>query len=269
VDERMFGRRGPRLPVVGMGTRKTLDVSDPAQVEARKRLVNEALTAGTRIFDSSPMYGAAERVLGQALEGRRKEAFVATKVWARSASEIESQISASLECFGGHIDLYQVHNLMHTEEVLHRLKELRSTGQVSMIGVTHHDPRALPELARWMEKGDIDAVQLLYNASRVEVEERVLPLAAELGIGVLIMEPLGAGMLVAEEPPAGLMDRLRAKGVRTWAQSLPKWVLSDPRVHAVLPATRRAGRPSENAVAGAPPWLDAEERDAIRAVFDR
>lgn len=269
MEERRFGRRGPLLPVVGMGTRKTLDVTSSPEVEARRRLIEEALSTGTRVFDSSPMYGAAERVLGEALKGQRERAFIATKVWARSPSEIEPQIRASLEYFGGHIDFYQVHNLQHTAEVLPRLKELRSTGQVSMVGVTHHDPRALPELAHWMESGDIDAVQILYNASRIEVEDRILPLASQLGLGVLVMEPLGAGMLTLEEPPPKLMERLRAKGVRTWAQALLKWVLSDPRVQVVIPATRKLGRPTENAAAGSPPWFDAEERAAIRAVFDR
>lgn len=255
--------------MVGMGTRKTLDVPPGPETETRARLVGEALAAGTRVFDSSPMYGSAERVLGSALRSRRKESFVATKVWARTAAEIEPQIQASLETFGGHIDLYQVHNLVRVEEVLPRLKALRSTGQVSLVGVTHFDPRALPELERWMAKGDIDAVQLLYNAGRSDVEDRVLPLAEQLGLAVLVMEPLGAGMLVAEEPPAALMERLRAKGVRTWAQALLKWVLSDPRVDVVLPATRRAGRPTENALAGEPPWFDAAERAAVQGIFDR
>lgn len=269
MERRALGRGKTRLPVVGMGTRKTFDVSTPADREARGRLVEEAFAAGTTVFDSSPMYGAAEDVLGAALKTRRADAFVATKVWARRPEDIDAQIRASLAYFGGRIELQQVHNLVRTEEVLPKLKALRSTGQISMVGVTHFDPRALPELERWMRTGDVDAVQVLYNAARPEVDERILPLAEELGLGVLVMEPFGAGMLVAEDPPPRLMERLRDKGVRTWAQALLKWVLSDPRVHVVLPATRRTGRPTENALAGRPPWFDAEERAAIQAVFDR
>lgn len=269
METRKFGRKGPVLPVIGMGTRKTFDVKSPADVEARKALVEEALAAGTTVFDSSPMYGESERILGDTLRSRRDKVVIATKVWARNREEIDKQIEASLRFFGGRIDIYQVHNLALVDEVIPRLKDLRSTGQVSMIGVTHFDPRATPELIRWMEKGDIDMVQILYNAARCEAEEKLLPCAQEMDIGVLVMEPFGAGMLVAEEPPQPLMNRLRAKGVRTWAQALLKWVLSDPRVDVVLPATRRAGRAAENAEAGSPPWFDAEERKAIENFFDR
>lgn len=269
MELRRWGPKAPLLPVVGMGTRKTFDVTDPAAEPSRVHLVDEALSAGTTVFDSSPMYGTAERVLGQALQGRRDQAFVATKLWPAPGRSLDGQVQDALGFFGGHVELYQSHNLLKIEEVLPRLKSLKSTGQARWIGATHFDPRRLSDLAQLMERGDIDVVQILYNASRLEVEERILPLAEQLGIGVFVMEPFGAGMLVAEDPPPRLLESLRAKGIRTWAQALLKWVLSDPRVHVVLPATRRPGRPLENAQAGRPPWLTPEERQAITGLFDR
>lgn len=267
MEKRTLGGRGPALPVVGMGTWKTFDVRGSAEEKARHEIVSEALRSGAQLFDSSPMYGEAERVLGDALRERRKEAFVATKVWARADGEMETQIEASLKFFGGAIDLYQVHNLSRVEEVLPRILDLRSTGQVGKVGATHYRPHAFGDLAKLMESGKIDAVQIPYNARDREAELRLLPLAEELGLGVLVMEPLGTGGLVQTSPPPELLPRLRHKGVETWGQVLLKWILSDPRVDVILPATARRGRPAENAKAGAPPWFDAEEREAVSAVF--
>lgn len=267
MDKRSLGKRGPKTPVVGMGTWKTFDVRGAREERVRHELVGEALKAGTQLFDSSPMYGEAERVLGDALRERRKVAFVATKVWARADGEMEHQIGAALGFFQGHVDLYQVHNLSRLEEVLPRLLGLKSTGQVSWVGATHYRVEAFDELAKLMESGKIDTVQIPYNARDRAAEQRLLPLAEELGLGVLVMEPLGTGGLITTPPPPALLHRLRPKGVETWAQVLLKWILSDPRVDVILPATSRAGRPTENARAGAPPWFDEEERAAVSAVF--
>ncbi len=267
MERRTLGQRGPPLGVVGMGTWKTFDVKGKSEEAARHRLVEEALRAGTRVFDSSPMYGEAERVLGDGVRAHRKQAFVATKVWARAPGELDTQVRAALGFYGGHIDLYQVHNLSRTEEVLPRLLELRSTGQVSWVGATQYRAEAFPKLMTLMRSGKIDAVQVPYNAKERTVEREVLPLAEELGLGVLVMQPLGTGELLRTSPPHDLMEKLRPKGVNTWAQVLEKWVLSDPRVDVILPATERPGRPTENAKAGEPPWFDPDEREAIAKIF--
>ena len=263
MDKRRLGRTGATIPVVGMGTWKTFDVRGTAEEHIRSDLVAEALKAGTRLFDSSPMYGEAERVLGQALGSRRREAFVATKVWAKSLPEAHRQIQASLQYFQGHIDLYQVHNLSLVQEVLPLLLDLKSTGQVRYVGATHWNSQHFAELAKVMESGRIDTVQIPYNARDQGVAKSLLPLAEELDLGVLVMVPLGTGTLTRNPPPRDEYATLEGKGIHTWAQALLKWVLSDPRVDVVLPATSRPGRPTENALAGEPPWLSEPERDTV------
>lgn len=269
MERRQFGTAGPLLPVVGMGTWRTFDVSAAEEVAARRRVVDVALEAGSRVFDSSPMYGAAERVLGQALAGRRRQAYVATKVWTPSPEEGRAQVQSALGFFDGYVDLYQVHNLVSWEQHLPLLEELREAGKVGMIGATHYDPSAFQELMRVMESGRIQAVQIPYNPLEREVEREVLPLAAYLGVGVLVMRPLGQVELVKNPPPASELRFLERFGIRTWAQALLKWALSDPRIHVVIPATAVPEHARENAAAGEPPWLDAEARERVAALAAR
>ena len=245
---------GIEVPCVGMGTWQTFDVRD-----SRDALVDEAIAAGTRVFDSSPMYGRAEQVLGAALEPHRDDAFVATKIWTRSAGEGREQAERALAWFGGRIDLYQVHNLVATDAQLDLMEELREEGSVRLLGATHYSASAFGELADLMRGGRIDAIQVPYNPRERAVEHEILPLAAELGIGVLVMRPFAEGALTRRVPDADLS----ALGVETWAQALLKWVLSDARCTCAIPATSRSGRPTENARAGEPPWLDPEQRDYV------
>jgi aryl-alcohol dehydrogenase-like predicted oxidoreductase len=262
MEQRVLGVSGLTVPVVGMGTWRTFDVRGAA--EARSRAVVEAaLAAGASFFDSSPMYGEAERVLGAVLEGRRAQALIATKVWAQGAAEGEAQIQGALRFFGGGVDLYQVHNLVSWREHLVRLEWLRDAGHVRAIGATHYSPSAFDELRRVMETGRITAIQIPYNPREREVERVILPLAAELRLGIVVMRPFGEGTLMRRPPPNTALAPLRPFGVTTWAQALLKWVLSDPRCHVAIPATSRPERMAENAAAGAPPWFEPEERALV------
>ncbi|HUS16622.1 MAG TPA: aldo/keto reductase [Chloroflexia bacterium] len=263
MEQRPLGKSGLDVPVVGMGTWRTFDVREPAAEAARREVVTAALAAGTTLFDSSPMYGQSERVLGLALAGRRDAAFVATKVWTRDRSEARAQIAAALGFYEGRVDLYQIHNLVAWRDHLPLLEDLVATGQVGTIGATHYDHAAFPELITVMQTGRIMAIQVPYNAIDQAVSKEVLPLAAELGLGVIVMRPLGGGELLAHPPKPADLAPLERFGVTTWAQALLKWVLSDPRVTAAIPATSRAERTAENAAAGTPPWLDAEARDRV------
>jgi aryl-alcohol dehydrogenase-like predicted oxidoreductase len=230
---------------------------------ARRAIVDAALATGTTLFDTSPMYGEAERVLASALTGRRKQAIVADKVWASSLREGRQQIRRALDWYLGTVDIYQIHNLVAWREHLPVLEELRERGAVRAIGATHYRYQAFGELATVMETGRIHAIQIPYNAADRVVERDILPLAEQLGLGVLVMRPLGAGALVRHAPSADDLEPLARFGVRTWAQALLKWILSDPRVHCVLPATSKAERAVENAVAGDPPWFDEETREYV------
>jgi diketogulonate reductase-like aldo/keto reductase len=250
VEERRLG------PVVGLGTWRTFD----GDVRLATQVVDAAFDAGTRVFDTSPMYGAAERTLAAAFEGRRDEAIVATKIWTPDPDEAGVQYRNQLDWFRGRVDIEQVHNLVAWQEHLPWLERERDAGRVGRIGVTHYSASAFPELARALRTQRFDAVQLPYNPQQREVERELLPLAAEHRIPVLVMVPLGSGRLVARAPAPEQLDSLRPFGIETWAQALLKWTLSDERVDVVLPATKRPEHVRENAEAGDPPWFGVDER---------
>ena len=247
---RALGRTRLRVPVIGMGTWQTFDTDGD-----RRPLSEEAIAAGITLFDASPMYGRAEETLARAIRERRDEVTIATKVWTADPHEGRRQIDHALQLFG-RVEIYQVHNLVNWQAHLPALEALQAEGRVAAVGATHYLAAAFDELCAVMRTGRLDMIQVPYNLARREVEHRVLPLAAELGLGVLVHSPLRDGVL--DHPPEAA--RLRALGVDTWAQAVLKWIASDERVSGVLTATRTPGRPTENAQAGRPPWFDAEQR---------
>ncbi len=263
VELRRLGQTDLMVPAVGVGTWQVFDVRGrKAELRVHEQ-VTEALSVGANLFDSSPMYGSAERVLGQALEGRRRDAVVATKVWTPSAREGRAQIERAMEYFGGTVDLYQVHNLVAWNDHLPVLEGLRDEGKVRVAGATHYSPAAFGELANVMRTGRIGAIQIPYNPVETEVEREILPLAEELGLGVVVMRPLGEGALMRRLPSQEDFAPLKEFGVETWAQALIKWALSDRRCHVAIPATSRPGRIAENARAGDPPWFGPEARELV------
>jgi len=251
VEERRLG------PVVGVGTWRTFD----SDVALARGIVEAAAAAGVRVYDSSPMYGGAERSLGEALDGRRAESIIATKIWTRSPEQGREQLQRQLEWFGGRVDVEQVHNLVSWRGHLGWLERARDDGAVGRLGVTHYDASAFPELEEALRTERFDVVQLPYNVRDQDCLTRLLPLAHELGIAVIVMEPLGAGSLVRRRAPTSdKLEPLADFGITTWAQALLKWILSDPRVDVVIPGTSRPARVADNAAAGTPPWFGPEER---------
>jgi aryl-alcohol dehydrogenase-like predicted oxidoreductase len=233
MERRRFGRTEWEVPVIGLGTWQTFDVGPEGERMARE-VVDAVWQGGTRLFDSSPMYGRAEGVLGRALSDHRDEALVATKIWTSSPSEARSQFDHQLRYFGGRVDLEQVHNLVAWEEHLEWLEEERAAGKVGFLGATHYSAGAFDELERVMQTGRIDAIQVPYNPREREAERRILPLAAELDLGVIAMRPLGGGALVR----------------RHGAEELLKWTLSDERIHVAIPATSSVAHARANIRAG-------------------
>jgi aryl-alcohol dehydrogenase-like predicted oxidoreductase len=249
MERRRFGRIGWEVPVIGLGTWQTFDVG-PAGEDAARAVVDVVWDNGTRLFDSSPMYGRAESVLGRALSDRRADALVATKIWTGSAAEAHSQFAAQLEYFGGRVDLEQIHNLVRWRDHLDWLEEERAAQTIGFLGATHYGADAFDELEQVMRTGRIDAIQVPYNPLQREAERRILPLAEDLDLGVIAMRPLGGGSLVR----------------RFDATELLKWTLGDERVHVAIPATSSVAHASANAAAGEAPWPSPVER---RALVDR
>ena len=267
MERRALGGSGLEVPAVGMGTWRTFDVRGAAAEATARAVIDAALAAGATFFDSSPMYGEAERVLGAALAGRRDQAQIATKVWAHGLREGQQQIDRALAWFGGHIELYQIHNLANWQGHLPVLERLKAEGRIGAIGATHYSASAFDELVTVMKTGGISVIQVPYNPLQREVEKRVLPLAAELNIGVLVMRPFGEGGLLRRLPTEEALRPLRPFGIETWPQALLKWGLSDPRCHVAIPATTRPERMTANARAGEAPWLGPEEREYVARLF--
>jgi len=259
LEHRPFADR--EVPVIGMGTSKTFDVAHVD--DDRQRITDTALDAGATFVDSSPMYGNAERILGETIAPRRAEAIVATKVWTPDDAEAERQIDASLRYFGGHVEVFQVHNLVAWRTRLDQLEARRDRGEIDVVAATHWQASAFGELEDVMRTGRVAAVQVPYNPHERVVEARILPLAQDLGIGVILMRPFAAGGLVGRSPSSADLAPFAEFGVTTWPQVLLKYGLSHPATAVSIPATTRPERMAENAAAGDGPWFGAAEKALV------
>jgi aryl-alcohol dehydrogenase-like predicted oxidoreductase len=262
VEQRVFGNTGLHVPVVGMGTWQTFDVTG-SEADKRNRVTDAAFEMGATFFDSSPMYGEAERVLGRTLRGRRDGAIVATKVWTSNDGEAMKQIATSLGFFRRHVDVFQVHNLVAWRTRLDQLQQLRNEGAVRAIGLTHYAASASDDLLRAMKDPRVQAVQVPYNPRERWIESSILPAAADLGLGVIVMRPFGQGSLARMRMSRSVLEPLKPFGISSWPQALLKWILSDLRCHVAIPATSSPDHVLANAAAGNPPWLGPDERRYI------
>lgn len=269
MERRLFGRCDFAVPVVGMGTWKTFDVRGGRDEAHAAAIVDRALDHGSNLFDSSPMYGEAERVLGAALQGKRRRALVATKIWTPSDEEGRRQAERALSLYDDAVDLYQIHNLVNWRAHLDLLEELKARGVVRAIGATHYQASALDDLIGVMKTGRIDAIQIPYNPAQRDVERAVLPLAEDLDLGVVVMRPFGEGSLARRSPSADDLRPLASFGVQTWPQALLKFVLSDRRCHVAIPATFNVDHLDDNAAAGREPWFGREEREYVASLVHR
>jgi aryl-alcohol dehydrogenase-like predicted oxidoreductase len=239
------------LPVIGMGSAGSYDVETPEEIEVRKKILDNCISYGTNFVDTSPMYKRAEQVIGVTMEGKRDKFLLATKVWCSGRETGIKQIDRSFELMKtDHIEVMQIHNLIDWRTHLPVLEEMKAEGKIDLIGLSHYAEWALPEMAEIMRTGRIDTVQISYNVMEREVEKEILPLAESMGIGVIVMRPVGHGILINRLERQPDLTPLREFGIETWGQALMAWLISDTRVSALIPATTKPERVIENSKAG-------------------
>jgi len=269
--ERAIPASGEALPVIGLGTWRTFDVgagvADRAPLREVLRLF---VAAGGRVIDSSPMYGAAEHVVGDLMAdlGVGGRLFLATKVWTSGKEAGAAQIEQSRHRLRApRIDLMQIHNLLDWRTHLATLRELKAAGRVRYVGVTHYTAGAYDDLERVLRAERLDFVQVNYSLGERDAGRRLLPLARDRGVAVLVNRPFAEGGLfrrVRERPlPAWAADI----GCESWAQVFLKWIVAHPAVTCTIPATSQPKHLVENMKAGAGALPDAALRERIAAAI--
>jgi aryl-alcohol dehydrogenase-like predicted oxidoreductase len=272
MHTRKIPSSGEALPVIGVGTWKGFDVGTSATQRAALAEVLRALfSSGGSVIDSSPMYGRAEGVVGSLLTSAeaRDKAFLATKVWTQGRASGIDQMRRSLALLQQKsIDLMQIHNLLDWRTHLATLRDWKQEGRIRYLGVTHYSSSAYPELEKVMRAESLDFVQLNYSLDDREAEHRLLPLARERGIAVIVNLPFGAGRLPGKLRGKPLPPWIAEIGCATWAQALLKFVLAHPAVTCVIPGTAQPEHMAENSRAGTGPMLDDSIRGKLITYWD-
>jgi diketogulonate reductase-like aldo/keto reductase len=264
-------RDGTRLPAIGLGTWQVFDIGpgEPGRDSARAALA-AFVAGGGRAVDSSPMYGAAEDVLGDLVAegGLRERLYLATKIWTRGEAAGLAQLAESHRRLqAAVIDLVQVHNLIDAAAHLRTLRAARDAGRVRHLGVTHYTASAHGELEAWLAREPLDVVQVNYSLAEPEADARLFGAAADRGAGVLVNRPLAQGGLLRRTRGLPLPGWTVERGVTSWAQFCLKWVLGHPAVTCALVGTRNPAHAADN-VAAARGWIpDATERRRMQADF--
>lgn len=268
---RKIPKSGESLPVVGLGTWQTFDAANESARAPLREVLAEFSRLGGRVIDSSPMYGRAESVAGDlaAELGIQKQLFIATKVWTTGHDAGIRQMEESFRRLRtGRLDLMQVHNLVDYQTHLRTLRAWKSEGKIRYIGVTHYTESAYTELERVLRKEELDFVQLNYSLAERAAERRMLPLAAERGLAVLVNRPLAEGSLFGKVRGKPLPSWAEEIGVASWAQFFLKFVLGHPAVTCVIPATSRVEHLRDNMRAGIAPVPDDAMRKRMAAYLD-
>jgi len=264
---------GEAMPVIGLGTWRAFDVGN--EIFSRRGLMEVLqvfLDAGGRIIDTSPMYGRAEAVTGSLLAelAARPRAFLATKVWTTGRERGIEQMRRSAELLRSDvIDLMQIHNLVDWRTHLATLRRMKGEGRVRYIGITHYTTGALPELARILDsEPDIDFVQLGYSLATRAAETELLPAAAARGAAVIVNQPLERGELFRRVRGRPLPDWAHEFECASWAQLFLKYILAEPAVTCVIPATGNSEHMRDDLGAGFGALPDNRQRRQIRELWD-
>ena len=261
---------GEKLPAVGLGTWLTFDVTRAADRAARGEVMRAFFDGGGRVVDSSPMYGASEETIGAALPPNGRSMFSATKVWTVGALAGKRQLENSYRLWKlQRFDLLQVHNFLDWETHLATLRRMKAEGRVRYIGVTTSHGRRHDLGEKIMREEPIDFIQFTYNLNDRLAEERLLPVAAEKGIAVIINRPFDGGDLFGAKTAKPLPGWAKDIGCASWAEALLKWVIAHPAVTCAIPATRQVAHVAQNTRAMKGPLPDEALRKRIADDYAR
>ena len=262
---------GETLPVVGIGTWRTFDVgSSPSERGPLEEVVALFRERGGRVVDSSPMYGRSEGVVGEIAQrlGATESLFFATKVWTTGREAgIEQMERSARELRTRRIDLEQVHNLVDVRTHLPTLRSWKEQGRIRYLGITHYSSGAYADVEQLLRSEKLDFLQINYSLAEPEAGDRLLPLAAERGIAVLVNRPFGGGDALRRASRTELPGWAAELGCRSWAQLFLKWILANPAVTCVIPGTGRRRHLEDNlgAAEGSLPDESARRRMARAA----
>ncbi|MEX2451365.1 MAG: aldo/keto reductase [Rhodospirillales bacterium] len=264
---RPIPKTGEALPVIGLGTWLVFDVGlTQSEMAPRREVVKLMIDGGGSVIDSSPMYGNAEAVTGELVHdlGARKKAFFATKVWTSGRNSGIRQMDQSFRRMRTEVmDLMQIHNLVDWRTHLKTLRKMKESGKIRYIGITHYTSSALDDLADVIEKEPVDFVQMAYSVGERDAEERLLPLAAEKGVAVLVNRPYEGGDLFGATRGRPLPAWAAEFDCRSWGQFFLKYILAHPAVTCVIPGTGKPAHMLDNLQAGRGRLPDAAHKSKM------
>jgi len=265
----VFPQEKVKLPKIGLGTWQTFDVGSDAAARAPLREVLKLLNGN--VVDSSPMYGTSESVAGDLIAelGMRDRLFIATKVWTSGRDEGIQQMETSFKRLRvERMDLMQVHNLVDVATHTKTLQDWMAQGRVRHIGITHYTASAYAEVERWLKTGAYDFVQINYSLAERDAEKRLLPLAKEKHVAVIINRPFAEGALFRRTKGNPLPPWAAELGIASWAQYFLKWIVGHPAVTCAIPGTGRPEHMRDNLAAAQGPLPDAATRKRMVEYFD-
>lgn len=269
IARRAIPSSGETIPVIGMGTSGSFEV-DAAGREPLKEVLRRFVAGGASVIDTSPNYSNAEDVLGDLMTelGVRDRIFLATKLAADNRAAGEAQFADSLRRLRtDKVELLAVHNLRDWKTQLAYARELKAQGKTKYVGLTHYVDAKHDELAGIMAAEKPDFIQINYSVSTTNADKRLLPMAKDLGVAVMINRAFDDGRLFARVADRPLPGWAAEAGVTSWAQMFLRFVTSHPAVTVVIPATGKPDRQSDNLKAGVGRDLTAAEREQLAAMF--